>query len=305
MDISFDPAGGDEQRRRHAYRGDLMILPPSPASHAFVETARRQIEHAFAPHHPQHAHEALTVEESVEILKRLKPQFIHDPQTRQCLRSLLMELGCDPYQTFQDVPRLRVAYPADYLTSGIAYAHHPHRDIWYSAPPCQLNWWMPVYDFEAEQGMAFHPRYWSIAIKNSSAGFNYYRWNADGRKNAAQHVKGDTRVQPRAQETLELEPVVRLVVPVGGIIVFSAAHLHSTVRNATSLARWSVDFRTVNIDDLANRRGPSTSDSACTGTSLRDFRQVADIAPMPEDVIAIYDGAGLSEGVGVFAPGTG
>jgi hypothetical protein len=37
--------------------------------------------------------------------------------------------------------------------------------------------------------------------------------------------------------------------------VFSAAHLHSTVRNQTSLARGSIDFRTVSIDDLTNRRG--------------------------------------------------
>ena len=169
-----------------------------------------------------------------------------------------MEVGCDPRQTFQDVPRLRVAYPADYLTTGIAYAHHPHRDTWYSAPPCQLNWWMPIYDFDANQGMAFHPRYWGVPTKNSSADFNYYRWNADGRKNAAQHVKSDTRVQPHATETLDPEPGVRLVVPAGGIILFSGAQMHSTVRNETSLARWSIDFRTVNLDDLANCRGPST-----------------------------------------------
>jgi hypothetical protein len=94
-----------------------------------------------------------------------------------------------------------------------------------------------------------------------------------------------------------------LVVPAGGIILFSGAHLHSTVRNETSLARWSIDFRTVNIDDLANRRGPLTSDSASKGTSLRDFRRVADFAPMPDEIVAMYDDAPVSEGVAVFSPG--
>jgi len=304
MDISFNPAGGDDGRRLRIYQGELTILPPSPASCALVEFAREQIEAAFAPRHPQHAHEELAVMETVEILTRLKPQFIHDPRTRDRLQRLLVDVGCDSYQTFQDVPRLRVAYPVDYLTTGIAYAHHPHRDIWYSAPPCQLNWWMPIYDFDANQGMAFHPRYWGVPTRNSSADFNYYRWNADGRKNAAQHVKSDTRVQPRAEEPLELEPAVRLVVPAGGIIVFSAAHLHSTVRNETSLARWSIDFRTVNVDDLANRRGPATSDSASAGTSLRDFRRVVDFAPMPDEIVAMYDDAPVSEGVAIFTPGT-
>jgi hypothetical protein len=302
MDISFNLADGDEGRRNRALQGELMVLPPSSASRALVELAREQIEAAFAPRHPRHAHTELEVAKSVEILARLKPQFIHDPQTNELLQALLVEMECDPQRTFQDVPRLRVAYPASYLTTGIAYAHHPHRDTWYSAPPCQLNWWMPIYDFDASQGMAFHPRYWGVQTNNSSADFNYYRWNADGRKNAAQHVKSDTRVQPQAKETLELEPSVRLVVPTGGIIVFSAAQLHSTVRNETPLARWSIDFRTVHLDDLANRRGSSTADSASTGTSLRDFRRVADLGPMPQDIVAMYENSSVSEGVAAFKP---
>src|SRR6266478_4216506 len=56
MDISFNPADGDEGRRLRAYQGELTILPPSSASCALVEFARDQIEAAFAPCHPQHAH---------------------------------------------------------------------------------------------------------------------------------------------------------------------------------------------------------------------------------------------------------
>jgi hypothetical protein len=302
MDVCFNPAYDDDSRRVRAFQGELTVLPPSPASLALVEFARDQIESAFAPHHPQHAHKALAVTETVNILARLKPTFIHHRETRTRLQCLLLDMGCDPSNTFQDVPRLRAAYPADYLTTGIAYAHHPHRDTWYSAPPCQLNWWMPIYDFDANQGMAFHPRYWLEAIENSSVDFNYYRWNADGRKNAAQHVKSDTRRQPRPTQSLALEPAVRLVVPAGALILFSAAHLHSTVRNETSVARWSIDFRTVNLDDLVNRRGSPMSDSASTGTSLRDFRRIADFAAMPDEIVAMYDDSPAADGVAVFTP---
>jgi hypothetical protein len=52
------------------------------------------------------------------------------------------------------VPRLRVAYPADYLTTGIANAPHPHRDAWHWAPRCQLSWWMPNADIDADQRKA-------------------------------------------------------------------------------------------------------------------------------------------------------
>lgn len=303
MDISYNPDCRHHDVRLRLYRGELVILPPSASSLALAGFARELIEAAFAPHHPRHAHDALEVAEAVQILMRLKPEFIHHPRTKDLLKSVLLDSGCGADRTYQDVPRLRVAYPARYLTTGIAYAHHPHRDTWYSAPPCQLNWWMPLYEFEASQGMAFHPRYWDRQIKNGSDAFNYYRWNADGRKNAAQHVKSDTRVQPHALEPLDLEPAIRLVVPVGGVILFSGAQLHSTVRNDTPVARWSIDFRTVDLDDLIERRGAPTDDSACTGTSLRDFRRVRDFEPLSAEVVALYDDAQVEDdSLAVYTP---
>ncbi len=32
------------------------------------------------------------------------------------------------------------------LIGGIAYAFHAHRDTWYSAPMCQINWWIPIFE---------------------------------------------------------------------------------------------------------------------------------------------------------------
>jgi hypothetical protein len=95
---------------------------------------------------------------------------------------------------------------------------------------------------------------------------------------------------------------VRFVVPPGGIIVFSGAQLHSTVPNTTNVVRWSIDFRTINIDDVVNKRGAPNTDSASTGTSLRDFLRVADFAPIPEDIIAVYDDGVPVGGVAVFTP---
>ena len=302
MDIAFNVSHISPERRHRIYDGEILVLTASSSSLALVQHARQFVDEAFSHRDPRHAHEQLEVKAAVEILSQLKPRFIHDPQTKTLLQQLLLDCGCDARDIYQDVPRLRVAYPANYLTTGIAYAHHAHRDTWYSAPPSQINWWMPLYDFEATQGMAFHPRYWARAVSNSSRSFNYYRWNADGRKNAAQHLGTDTRQQPRAQETLELEPAVRLVVPAGSIIVFSADQLHSTVRNETASARWSIDFRTVSLDDLTDRRGAPMPDSACLGTSLRDFRRVLDFDRIPGPIVKMYDSGADDESVLEFAP---
>ena len=150
--------------------------------------------------------------------------------------------------------------------------------------------------------MAFHPRYWDQAIKNGSDKYNYYEWNKESRKNAAQHIKTDTRVQPHAEEPIELDPQVRLITPVGGATVFSAAQLHSTVPNTAGVARYSIDFRTVHFGDAKARRGAPNLDSACTGTTMRDYLRGTDFQHLPEDVIAMYDDGTAIRGVTVFTP---
>jgi hypothetical protein len=69
----------------------------------------------------------------------------------------------------------------------------PHRDTWYSAPFCQINWWLPIYEIESDSALAFHPRYWSQPVKNGSRAYNYYAWNKTGSTTAAQQIKTDTR----------------------------------------------------------------------------------------------------------------
>jgi hypothetical protein len=91
-------------------------------------------------------------------------------------------------------------------------------------------------------------------------------------------------------------------VPPGGVIVFSGAQLHSTVPNATNMVRWSIDFRTINLNDVVSKRGAPNADSASTGTSLRDFLRVADFAPVPEEIVAAYDDGVPTGGVAVFKP---
>ena len=266
------------------------------------EFARELIEEAFAPLDPREAQHNLPVEEYVAILAKLKPNFIHHPKSKQFIQGILSELGCDLSKTYFDVPRMRTATSGGYLTSGIAYAFHPHRDTWYSAPFCQLNWWLPIYDVEPDNIMAFHPRYWSQPVKNGSSGYNYYQWNKESRKNAAQHIKTDTRKQPHAEEPLEIEPQIRIASKVGGALIFSAAQMHSTVPNTTKHTRFSIDFRTVHLDDVLSKCGAPNVDSACTGTPLRDFLCGTDFSHIPEEIVSLYDDEVVEDGVLVFQP---
>jgi hypothetical protein len=300
--IYVDSRVSDERRRKLLYEGQLFTYSARPSSTAFTEFARQMIEEAFGPLDPLTAQYEMSVEKFVEIFAPLKPRFIHHPESKRLIKEMLADFGCDPETTYLDVPRLRAVTSDGYLTSGVGYAHHPHRDTWYSAPQCQINWWLPIYEIESESSMAFHPRYWTEPVKNGSRAFNYYEWNSSGRASAAQHITSDTRKQPKPEQPMELDPQIRVINGPGGIVAFAAAQMHSTVPNTSGRTRFSIDFRTVNSEDVKNRTGAPNIDSECTGTSLRDFMRSRDLARMPEEFVAPYDTSAVADGVLVYQP---
>jgi hypothetical protein len=289
--VFFDRCDSDNVRRRRLYDGDLYVYSPRPSTAALCAFGRQLAEEAFAPHDPRDAQHHLPLERYVAILAELKPKFIHHPRCKELLPAVLAEYGCDLEQTYFDVPRLRTATSGDYLKSGLAYAFKPHRDIWYSPPLCQLNWWLPIYPIEAENGMTFHVGYWNRPLKNSSHEFNYQDWNEHGRKDAVKQVGPDNRRQSEALEPVQLDPQVRLVPPADGMFVFSAAQLHSTVPNTSGRTRLSIDFRTVNLQDLIEQRGAPNMDSACTGTTIGDYLRGTDLTHVPEPIATMYRNA--------------
>lgn len=301
--VYVDSSMADDDRRNAIYEGQLFVYAGRNSVLGFARFARHLIEEAFAPLDPETAQHDLPVERFAEILGQLKPSFIHHPESKEHLRAILADFGCDPEKTYFDVPRLRSSTSDDYLTSGIAYAWHPHRDTWYSAPRCQINFWMPVYEFESGNAMAFHPAYWNRKVPNSSNGYNYYLWNQAHRGAAvAQMIKSDPRPLPRATSPVELEPQLRLLCPVGGMLIFSGAQMHSSVPNTTGKTRYSIDFRTVHFDDAIARRGAPRCDEACTGTTMRDYLRSTDLSLLPDAVIAEYDDETASAGEVVYRP---
>jgi hypothetical protein len=303
--VMIDSMLDDAARRAALYRGDLFVYSRRPSIMAFVEMAREMVEAAFAPLNPLTAQYEMPVEDYAALLARLKPAFIHDPRCKDLIPGILADLGCDPDETYFDLPRMRSSTSDDYLTTGIAYAFHPHRDTWYSAAPSQINWWMPVYDITRDNGMAFHPHYFDRSVKNNSEDYDYYVWNQKYRAGAAAHVKADTRVQPKPQEPMDLEPDIRVVSQPGGIMAFSAAQMHSSLPNRSGYTRFSIDFRVVNIRDVEARAGAPNVDSRCTGTALRDFLRCRDLERVPEALAGLYDeGAHKDEGTLIFQPAT-
>ena len=60
---------------------------------------------------------------------------------------------------------------------------------------------------------------------------------------------------------------------------------------SSGLARYSIDFRTLDVRDLLEGHGAPLADAWCTGTSIRDFVRVADERPFDEETVRSVFGA--------------
>ncbi|QIG53197.1 hypothetical protein G6N82_02645 [Altererythrobacter sp. BO-6] len=293
-----------EEEELAIYRGQIVLLPPTPASIELCAHARTMVEEAFHPYDPRTAQHVLDIDDFVARAANVKPRFIHDPQTRILQKAYLAELGFDPWRTYLDVPRMRVVSSDGYLVSGVGHKQPPHRDTWWSAPMQQIQFWLPIFPMTRECSMEFYPHYVESAVANSSNDFNIYNWNATGRKNAAQHRMGeDNRGIPQPNAALEHPGAVQMVLPVGGAVIFSANQLHATSDNVSGMTRFSIDFRIVDIEHVRHGIGARNVDNASTGTALRDFRRISDEQEIAPDIVSRYDeGEKPQGGVLRFAP---
>ena len=137
-----------------------------------------------------------------------KPRFIHSELSESLVRDIVAEAGFFPANTLYDVPKPRTSFPVGHLTTGIAYAFPWHRDVWYSAPAQQINWWLPVFAVGEDNSMSFDLQNFDQKVPNNSRTFDYYENNTQ-RLTTASQVTSENQVRPAA---LDHEPFHDLVV---------------------------------------------------------------------------------------------
>lgn len=302
MIIYNDPDLTNEELRAALYAGDMVMRSGLPAVTELVEFARDQLAALFAPHDPQMAHEHYAPAEMAALLGTWKPRFIHDQRSIRLVRQVTEQAGFTPEATYYDVPKPRTAFPVGHLNTGVAFAFPWHRDIWYSAPGQQVNWWLPIFSLRPTNAISFDPSSFARPIPNDSETFDYYRHNA-GRRHIAAQVSQEMQARPQAMGHQPASEVIVLPTP-GTVLLFSGAQLHATIPNTSGRARYSIDFRTVDSRDLIAGNGAPMLDVHCSGTAIRDFHRVADGQAFEERTVVQIFGAPPPDAHLVFSPGT-
>ena len=298
MNIVIDPAVPNDELRQTLYAGHLVILTRLQALRDFVDYTREELTELFKPHDPEHVHEHIEPGEMAKILSVWKPRYIHSERSKKLVRAVIEEAGFPAEETHYDLPKPRTSFPLGHLNTGVAFAFPWHRDTWYSAPAQQINWWLPIFPVRDDNAMSFDPASFDQAVPNTSDGFDYYQNNAS-RLTTATEVTREVQARPGAIDHQPDQELVILPAP-GEVLLFSGNQLHASTPNTSGRARFSVDFRIVNVPDLLAGRGAPLVDAHCTGTAIRDFVNVADESSFDEDTVVKLFGAPPADAMLVF-----
>jgi hypothetical protein len=299
MTVMVDPALSDGALRQAIYDGKLIVLTRLPAVAELVAYTRDQLAELFSPYEPQHAHEHIEPAEMARLLGAWKPRWIHSERSQQLVCDIITQAGLPAEFTHYDVPKPRTSFPVGHLTTGVAFAFPWHRDSWYSAPAQQLNWWLPILPVREDNSMAFDLNGFGRAVPNTSQTFDYYRNNSMRLRTASQ-VTAEEQARPGAIDHTAAQELIVLPSP-GSVLLFAGAQLHTSIPNTSGLARYSVDFRTVDARDLAASRGAPIADADCTGTAIRDFRNIGDGSSFDEDLVRRLFGPPPDDAMLVFS----
>lgn len=247
------------------FSGQILYFENLAPMGRVVDEACRLVNEALAPHNPERAHQDLEPSEYRKRFASAQGAYRSSKIIRQELEAALISAGLDPSDTFADKFMLRVSPPEmrSYERSGFG-AIPPHRDSWGSALLSQINWWFPVFPLSEDRTMAIFPAHWAAKVDNDADSWDWRRAGKDA----------GTPLLPTAQGVIDRSGEIRLMVEPGTLVAFSAAHLHASIPNTTSLARFSSETRTVDIRDVISGRGAPDIDGLGVCAAYSWFRRI-------------------------------
>jgi hypothetical protein len=269
----------DGARRELVYDGDLLVFKdvgPMKELCTLTDAIVREVFDAPDPVRAQFDLDPDDYDASVEEFRR---RYRKHEGVKRLFLAALGRIGVDLRRTYWDRLKPRVSAHDDGRAGRRAGTIGFHRDTWGSNVYAQTNWWAPIYPITSGRSLAFYPNYWTRPLKNNSSGWDLKEVRA--RRRAGKPVA----IVPEPEEPVDTSAEVRMVIAPGDLLCFSGAHLHASVPNASGVARFSIEGRTVDAGDEARGRGVLNTDGAAPCTPLDWFRHVSNDTPLTESTL--------------------
>jgi hypothetical protein len=255
----------DADRGRRVFAGEVLAFTGGAAVSDLLSVTDELVVGHLGPE-PELAHRRLDAPSLRAAIDDLGRAWRGDPRVSAAFAASLGGTGADLRRLCWDRFKLRVQPPRDEHSTGTLGFH---RDTWASNVYAQTNWWAPVYPVSEERTLALYPGYWTRPLANTSAGWDSTRLR-------------EMPLVPDPAEPVDHTSELRVVIPPGDLLCFSGAHLHASIGNTTARTRFSLEVRTVHLDDLEAGRGAPNVDGAARHVPWHWFSSVLDAVPLPQ-----------------------
>lgn len=256
--------------REAIYAGKIIRIPACARSRHLVAQVWALLEQEFGASTPRRELQfKLDGAEFYERVGKVRKRLASEEAYQKLLFELLAAKGFAKGKHAVDPARLRAVTHLGHENPKAAPAYTAHRDSWYGNPQAQVNWWIPLHDVTESDSFKFFSDWFDKPVDNNSGDFDYDEWM---KSVGWQNTSGKAAVYPSVREdNFNFDEGVAFRANAGDMILFSAAHLHQTVRNESGLTRFSIDFRTVHLEDHNAGKGALNVDNKSRGCSLKDY----------------------------------
>lgn len=266
----------DEAAFRAAlYQGTVFKLPPNVVSLALVQELAALIDTELGADGPsREAQFRLSDGEFFERIGRLRKAIYTGERYHRAIDDLVRSCGFDPANMAYDPMRLRVITHRGFENPKAAPIYYAHRDTWYAHSQAEITWWIPLHDVTEEETFVFYPDWFAQPVPNNSEAFDYDGWTKHGTQLRIGWQNPDSGLKHTYPGQIgEFNPgrEITLSAKAGEVLLFAGAHFHQTRKNCTGRTRFSIDLRTVHLDDHAQGRGAPNVDNRSTGSALVDY----------------------------------
>lgn len=261
--------------RRSIYEGAVVRLAPTSASRELVAAVLAAIEAELGDDGPiRLAQFRLDAATFFERVGRLRKAIYTGPRFQQLLRAVIASCGFNAARTAFDPIRLRTVASGGHANPLAAPVYLAHRDTWYAHSQALITWWVPLHDLAAAETFEFCPDDFARAVANDSERFDHDAWTAAGPDLKIGWQNRQDGARAAYPGLIGAPPPGRRVgfsCRAGEILLFAGAQFHQTLPQASGQTRFSLDFRTVHLDDHAQGLGAPNVDNRSTGSALRDY----------------------------------
>jgi len=260
--------------RAALYAGDLFLLSPTGASRTLVTDVRALLEEELGGENIREIPSSLDNDTWFRKIGNVRRALYLGDHFHRRVRDLLESYGFDPARTAFDPLRLRAIAHLGHENPRAAPVYYAHRDTWYAHSQAIVTWWVPLDDLGEEETFELYPDRFATAVPNDSEVFDYDAWVKDGwsLKIGWQDPEAGRRARyPSVLGSPDPGRSIGFSCKRAETLLFSGAHFHKTRPQATGRARFSLDFRAVDLDDHAKGLGAPNVDNRSRGSALPDY----------------------------------